>query len=261
MTIVQDAVLDLAGTPWVLLAVAVLSFVDGFFPPLPSESIIIAVAALGAGEANYGPLSFTLLILCAAVGAFFGDHLAYEIGRRLPLDRVPFLRGEGGAKALTTASRALERRGTVLIVSARFVPIGRIAVNMTAGATGFPRLRFAVVDAAAVLLWAGYSAALGAGVGAALNERPLLAVVVGVAGGVLLGVILDKVIAVVHRRWFPQLTEPEHLDLSFDEEGHWRREDPEAQQRRAAARPHRRATGEETAGSHAAESEDGADER
>lgn len=215
----QDAVLALADTPWILVVLAVLSFVDGFFSPLPSESIIIAVAALAA--AGSGP-PLWLVVPVAATGAFLGDQVAYTIGRAIPLERVPFLRGERGAHALETASRALARRGTVLIISARFVPIGRIAVNMTAGATAFPRKRFMVVDAIAVVLWAGYSALMGLGVGHALHEHPLIAVVVGVVGGVLLGMIVDRIIAVVHRRYFPDAPVPEPLEVEVDEAtGRW----------------------------------------
>ena len=84
MTVIQEAVLGLAGSPWILLAVAVLATIDGFFPPVPSESVIIAVAVLAV--AGDGP-SLWLLILAGAVGAFCGDLIAYTIGTKLPIER------------------------------------------------------------------------------------------------------------------------------------------------------------------------------
>ncbi|WP_418608443.1 hypothetical protein [Georgenia sp. SUBG003] len=52
MQAVEEFVLGLAGSPWILLAVTVLATIDGFFPPVPSESIVIAVAALSvSGDA------------------------------------------------------------------------------------------------------------------------------------------------------------------------------------------------------------------
>ena len=62
----QDAVLALADTPWILVVLAVLSFVDGFFSPLPSESIIIAVAALAA--AGSGPPLWLVVPVLPLIG-------------------------------------------------------------------------------------------------------------------------------------------------------------------------------------------------
>lgn len=231
MNELQELVLGAAQTPWALLALALLCFIDGFFPPLPSESIIITLAALGA--AGEGPPVW-LLVPVAAVGAFAGDQTAYMLGRHIPLDRVPYLRGPGGAKALTFASKALTRRGTVLIVSARFIPGGRVAVNLAAGATGFPHLRFMAVDGAAVLLWSLYSAGMGFGAGAILHEHPLAAVAVGVTGGVLLGLVLDWLISVFHS-CVPTLPEPAVLDLEVDDTGRWDPEDLEEEHERSSA--------------------------
>ena len=74
----------LAASPWILAAVTVCVLVDAFFPPIPSESVIIAVAALSASA--QGP-NLWLLVLAAAVGAFAGDLLAYAMGATLPLRR------------------------------------------------------------------------------------------------------------------------------------------------------------------------------
>ncbi|MFD1506594.1 DedA family protein [Georgenia yuyongxinii] len=208
MLAVEEVVLGLAGSPWILLAVVVLATIDGFFPPVPSESVIIAVAVLTV--AGGGP-SLWFLILAGAVGAFCGDLIAYTIGTKVPIDRLRIFASPRGQSMLRWAKRALARRGTVFILSARFVPIGRVAVNMTAGAVGFPRRRFVIIVAIAAVVWASYSTLLGMSAGVFLHDHPLVAVAIGVAGGVFIGFGVDMLLGLVQRRWFPSLPTPEEL--------------------------------------------------
>src|SRR5690606_11612430 len=84
-----------------------------------------------------------------------------------------------------------------------------VAVNMTAGAVGYPRSRFAAIDALAAVVWAGYSTLMGLGAGHVLHEHPVIAVVVGVVGGVTVGLGVDKLLGLVHRRFFPDVPPPE----------------------------------------------------
>ncbi|MFC7406554.1 DedA family protein [Georgenia alba] len=206
MATIEGFVLSLGASPWVLVAVVVLATIDGFFPPVPSESIVIAVAVISV--AGDGP-SLWLLVPAAAIGAFAGDLIAYSIGSKIPVDDMRVFRGPRGSAALERAKRTLARRGTVFILSARFVPIGRVAVNMTAGAVGYPRPRFVIIAAIAAVVWAGYSTLMGVGAGHFLHEHPLVAVAVGVVGGVLAGILVDKLLGLVHRRWFPDVPPPE----------------------------------------------------
>ena len=67
---------------WVPLVVLGLAAFDGFFPPVPSESVVIGLAAIGAST---GEPDLWLLGLAAAVGAFCGDNLTYTLGRHSPL--------------------------------------------------------------------------------------------------------------------------------------------------------------------------------
>ncbi|MFH5822109.1 DedA family protein [Georgenia sp. AZ-5] len=205
---VEELVLGLAGSPWILLAVVLLATIDGFFPPVPSESVVIAIAVLTV--AGDGP-SLWLLVLAAAVGAFCGDLIAYTIGTKVPIDSLRVFSSPRGRSSLARAKRALARRGTVFILSARFVPIGRVAVNMAAGAVGFPRRRFVIIAAIAAVVWGGYSTAMGLSAGVFLHEHPLVGIVVGVAGGVGLGMVVDRALGVVQRRWFPSLPDPEEM--------------------------------------------------
>jgi len=192
---VTDIVLAWADTPWLLVAIAVLATIDGFFPPIPSESVVIAAAVLITS--GTGP-SLWWLVVAAAVGAFSGDVIAYHLGMLLPLERVPVLSSARGRRALAWAESALERRATVYIMSARFVPIGRVAVNMTAGAVRFPRPRFVLIVAFASVIWASYSTLLGLVAGRYLETHPFVAVAGGVALGLAIGFGFDATLNAVN---------------------------------------------------------------
>jgi membrane protein DedA with SNARE-associated domain len=186
---VEGLVLSLGASPWVLLAVLVLTTVDGFFPPVPSESLVIAVAALSVG--GDGPTLWAL-VLVAAVGALAGDMVAHTIGRRAGGRAWPG--GRRGRAALEGARRRLAHSGGTVVLTARFVPVGRVAVNMAAGAVGYPRPRFLKIAAVGAAAWALCSTTLGVVAGAVLEEHPLAAVAVGVLGGLALGVAVDALV-------------------------------------------------------------------
>lgn len=191
LTAITDAVFALVGSPLVFLALYAVAAIDGFFPPIPSESIVIALASLSVST---GEPNLWVVGVVAAAGAFTGDQIAYSIGRRVPVRNLRFMRGRTAQRALTWAERALAERGAAFIIAARYVPIGRVAVNMTAGAVGFNRLRFTILAAIAAVTWALYSVMLGVGAGHVLKDQPLLGVLVGVVGGVLLGLVIDPLI-------------------------------------------------------------------
>ena len=78
--------------------------------------------------------------------------------------------------------------------AARYIPIGRVAVNMTAGAVGYSRRRFMGLTAIAAVTWGCYSALIGIGAGAWLHDHTLVAVAVGVVGGLAIGLVVDWVL-------------------------------------------------------------------
>ncbi|WNB84576.1 VTT domain-containing protein [Cellulomonas sp. ATA003] len=181
-----------AGSPWALLALFAVVTIDGFFPPVPSESAVIALAALAGAD---GAPDLRVLGAVAAAGAFTGDQVAYAIGRRLAVGRVRVLRSARVQRAVVRAQAALAHRGAALIVGARFLPVGRVAVNMTAGAVGYSRRRFTVLAAIAAVTWAAYSIGLGVGAAHLLDaHHPLVGVAVGVLAGLLVGAVLDRVL-------------------------------------------------------------------
>jgi membrane-associated protein len=195
--LVQEWILALGASPLVYVALYLFATIDGFFPPIPSESVVIALASLAVST---GAPNLALICVVAACGAFTGDQIAYQIGRHMDVRGLRMLRSQRGQRTLDWAERALERRGPSFILAARYVPVGRVAVNMTAGAVGYSRRRFVGLTAIAAVTWSIYSAAIGIGAGAWLEHHPLLAIVVGVVGGILIGLIVDWALTHWHDR-------------------------------------------------------------
>jgi membrane protein DedA with SNARE-associated domain len=182
----------LGGAPWGLLALYALAAVDGVLPPVPSEGAVIALAALGASGG--GP-DLWLVGAVAAAGALTGDLVAYALGRQVPAGRLQALRWRGVGRAVCWAEGALAERGAAVVLGARFLPGVRVAVNVTAGAVGFPRVRFAGLAAVAAVAWAVCSVLLGVGAGRLLaGHPPVLRVAAGVVVGAVLGAALDRVL-------------------------------------------------------------------
>ncbi len=194
---VEEWLLGLAESPLVYLGLYLFATIDGFFPPIPSESVVIALASLSVSA---GKPSLVLVILGAAAGAFTGDQIAYTIGKRVKVRSLRIFRNARAQAALDWAQKALATRGASFIIAARYIPVGRVAVNMTAGALHFPRRRFVALAAFAAITWACYASAIGIGAGRLLEGHPVYAIIVGVIGGMIIGVVVDKVLSLWARR-------------------------------------------------------------
>ncbi|MGY2743311.1 DedA family protein [Arthrobacter sp. UYCu723] len=188
MQAINDFILAAAGQPWVLFVVFACCVIDGFFPPIPSESVVVGLAAVAATADVPNPL---FLIATAAAGAFLGDNTAYLIGRRTGTRRWAWMRGPRMQKAFSWAGTELHKRPASLILVARFVPIGRVAVNLAAGVTHYPRPRFVGLTVLSALLWAGYSVAIGLFFGQWFEHNHLLGVIVAVICAIGLGIVVD----------------------------------------------------------------------
>ncbi len=139
----------------VIFAIALL---DSVVPVVPSETTVI-LGGIAAGQQH---LSLPLVIGLGATGAAVGDNIAYWLGRRAGgrLQRTLF-RSDKAKARLAWAAEQLEKRGGLLLVTARFVPGGRTAITISSGLTRQPYRRFILFDALACVLWASYAAILG----------------------------------------------------------------------------------------------------
>lgn len=197
MDAVNEFIAQAAASPWVYLVVFAVVLVDAFFPPVPSESVVIAAAAAAVAV---GTPNLALVIACAAAGAIAGDNLTYAIGRRVPLERIRLLRGPRMSAALGRARSGIHKRTGVLVLSARYVPVGRVAVNLMAGASGVAPRRFLLLSSMAGASWAVYSVTVGVIAAQWLGGNALLAMIVGIALGVSTGVVIDAVLRRAARR-------------------------------------------------------------
>ena len=197
MDVVTQFIMDAAGSPWVYVVLAAVCILDAFFPPVPSETIVVGLATLAVST---GTPWMWLVVLLAATGAIIGDNLAYAIGRGIGTTRFAWMRKPRVAAAFDWARRGVHKRPASLILTARYIPVGRVAVNMTAGATGFPWRRFVPLSVIGGASWAAYSAAVGTLFGAWFHQYPLIGVAAAIVSAVLIGLSVDIVMQRVHAR-------------------------------------------------------------
>lgn len=188
-----------AASPWGLAVVALALIVDGFFPFVPGETLVVATAsaAVAAGGSPW-------LVLAAAIpAALAGDLIAYRLGRRLGIERWATARHPRLARAFGYARRRLDENPGSILLTAKFIPFVRVAVSMTAGAGRMPLRRYLPLAVASVVLYTGFHVALGALVGSAafaLLGNPVVALLASVGVGLLTGVLVDRIGAAVRSR-------------------------------------------------------------
>lgn len=182
--------LELGTSPWLIVVVFVFCCVDAVFPLVPSDSFVTAATVVALASGASGGFIFWVVV-AAALGGFSGDCLAYYLGSKVPVHRLPGLRSKKGQAAFRYTKKAFAKRGSTFLLTGRFIPVGRIVVNVTAGATGFPLTRFFPVAAIAGILWASIAALMGILAAHFLPDSILLAMVVGVGSGMLFGLTLD----------------------------------------------------------------------
>jgi membrane protein DedA with SNARE-associated domain len=199
-----DAILplvkDAMSSPWIYAVLFALTAVDGFFPVVPSEASVITAGVFAAA----GDPSLPLVILVAALGAFAGDQVSYAVGRLA--GPVLYERARPGGRrraALDRARAALGARGGVIILVSRYVPGGRTAVTLTAGAVGYRWRRFATFGAVAATTWGTYAALIGYLGGAAFEHNPLEGLLLGLGLAAVLTVAVELTRHLLRRRRTP----------------------------------------------------------
>ncbi|WP_158495444.1 DedA family protein [uncultured Micrococcus sp.] len=192
----EDFILHAAAQWWVLPFTWLMCVLDGLVPVFPSESLLVALAAI---VDDGRPFPLGALWVVGMLGALIGDNAAYALGRIVGVDRWRWMRTSVVAGAMTTARRHLDRRGAFLLLTARFVPGGRVAVNLTAGANRYSYPRFLVLDAVAASVWSAYSILI-ARLSAGWLDSPLLQIVAALLGAAIVGLVLDRIVSAALRR-------------------------------------------------------------
>lgn len=192
----EEWILGVADAWWVHLVVYVFAAGDGFFPTVPSESTVVTLSSLWASS---GKPSIIFLGLAAWIGAWTGDNLGYLIGSKVGADRFRFLRQGKGRAAVEAAERGLQKRALVFLMTARYIPFGRTAVNLVAGAVHYPHRNFWPRSLLSTFVWATYSCAIGAIAGAWFADHHLLAITVALIAAVVMALLVERLITALHR--------------------------------------------------------------
>ncbi|WP_424935219.1 MULTISPECIES: DedA family protein [Bacteria] len=195
----NDVLASLALSPWLPIVILLCCFIDGFFPPVPSETVVVGSLPLALAAGSEGVPSVIAILVAAGIGAAAGDNLAYAIGRRLGTDRWAWMRRPRVRKSLVWAGERLAERPAIYLLVARYIPIGRVAVNMTAGATRLPYRRFLPLTLVAAVAWVSLSFAIASVAAAWFGHSPLLAAGAGIAVSILMGFAIDLGVRLVQR--------------------------------------------------------------
>jgi membrane protein DedA with SNARE-associated domain len=135
--------------------VAVLTFLENVFPPIPSE-IVIPLAGFVAAQ---GDLRLWGVIAAGSVGSLTGAAVWYEVGRRLGEKRLrAWVERYGKWITLSPsdvdrAQQWFARHGRTSVFVGRMVPGVRTFVSLPAGFARMPIGPFLIYSAAGTLAW------------------------------------------------------------------------------------------------------------
>jgi membrane-associated protein len=181
---------SLAASPWLYLILMTVSLLDSFLPLVPSEPVIIIAGVFAAG----GVTNLGLVIAATAVGAFLGDQVPYAIGRRLSGSVERHL--PPGSKRRAThdwISRRLETRGGLVLISTRFIPVGRYLVTITTGMVRYDYRSFVLFTVLGGTAWSAYTVLTGYVGGVLFQDNALLAFAVGLGLALVLTGVLELI--------------------------------------------------------------------
>lgn len=135
--------------------VALLTFLENLFPPIPSE-VVIPLAGFVAAQ---GDLALWAVVAAGSGGSLGGAALWYEIGRRVGERRLRGWVARHG-KWITLSERDVDRaqdwfrrHGGVAVFLGRLVPGVRTFVSLPAGFAGMPLAPFLLYSAIGTLIW------------------------------------------------------------------------------------------------------------
>jgi membrane-associated protein len=193
---IENIILAVGHTPWAYVVMAVILVIDGFFPFVPGETAVVTLSTLVAA----GGGQFLWIVLLVAVAAtMVGDAISFFTGRRVGLASWRWMRGPRMSAIFERASVGLNRRPGLYLVGAKFLPFVRVAVTMTAGASGLAVRRYLPRSFVASTIYTLYHVAVGAAAGFWFAGNPLVAALIAIAVVFALVFGFDT-IARLHRR-------------------------------------------------------------
>ena len=159
-----------SASPATYAVVFAIVAIDALLPFVQAEATVITAAVLAA----QGHLVVWLVVVAAALGGLVGDNASYLLGNQFGCRAADRLLSR---QRLQRAERGIRSQGAILILIARFIPVGRTATTFAAGTLKMPWRRFLAADALAATLWAIYATMLGYAGGSSFAHnlwKPLL---------------------------------------------------------------------------------------
>jgi membrane protein DedA with SNARE-associated domain len=135
--------------------VAILTFLENLFPPIPSE-LVIPLAGFVASD---GELRLGLVIAVGTAGSLAGATLWYAVGRQIGEPRLrAWVHRHGkwltvSPKDLDRSQEWFQRHGASAVFLGRLVPGVRTFVSLPAGFTAMGVAPFLLYSALGTVLW------------------------------------------------------------------------------------------------------------
>ena len=194
-----------SGNWWFLAVILIIALLDSVIPIVPSETtVIIGGVAAGIAGASY---NVVFVIIAGAVGAFIGDNLSYQIGRRASgLVERRAAKKESTAKKLKWAADQIEERGGLLLITARFIPGGRTILTLSSGLTKQSQTWFMGWVGVATIIWASYASILGYAFGSQFEDDHTKAFLLAF-GAALAVTLLIEVVRYVKKKMTAKATQ------------------------------------------------------
>lgn len=189
-------VLGTADSVWVYPLGMLLVAVSALIPPVPSTSVFVALGALSV--ANDMPNGF-LLVVSMLAGALLGDLVTYGLVRQRDVANWRMLSGDRAQKALATSRNRLDHGAVSWVLTSRFVPLGRLTMNVACAVTPTPLGAFMLYSLGAGILWSTYSVGIGALSGMLPGLPTEYVVIVAIALSLVLGRTISAAVA-----WYSQ---------------------------------------------------------
>ncbi|MBS3179030.1 MULTISPECIES: DedA family protein [unclassified Pseudoclavibacter] len=199
----SEWVLGLRGSGWSFAVAALVLLIGGVVTFLPSQSLVVALSALTAGDQGWTALInlFGLFVFCVA-GMVLGDLGTYWLARGIGFGKWSWMNGRRLTAVRTRVGDQLKTRPKWVMVTVRLLPMGRIATVLAASDARMPMPRFLPLSVLASAVWVGYAVLIGAAFGSWSQSNPLLMMALAVVTAIALGVLAQLV-----NGWFEKLAE------------------------------------------------------
>ncbi|MGW6174240.1 DedA family protein [Arthrobacter sp. NPDC055138] len=186
---------------WIYFVGTLFVTVSAMVPPVPSTTLFVALGSLSVHTDQLNPY---LLAAAMLAGAVAGDTATFVLVRHFKLAERMIFAGEHRQAAFRAARTRLGRKGLPLVMTSRFVPLGRLTLNVAAGMIPQPGRRFLAHSVIAGVLWSAYCVGVGALSGAWPQLSTEFAVLLAIAISLVLGWLINQAISWWEGRQLPE---------------------------------------------------------